>query len=157
MNIHRFVTLMFVSLGLISTDKVSAQSDRLNSIVVESNFIISSNLSYDRFIYLNDGLAVTLGGDYWMGTGFGWGAHFLGPEANLVWGSRRSRLETGVLYVFALGEENCLEDWDENHSAGLRLYYRWQGTQGLTFRVGSSVVFGIDPIAFPGIGLGCTF
>ena len=71
---------------LFINNLINAQEiDRRNIIMVESNFIMSTHFSYERFITpVDHKSSLMLGGDYIMGTGFGYGAHWIAPEINLT-------------------------------------------------------------------------
>ena len=139
---------------LVIADISSAQSfDKRNSLLVESNFIMSLSISYDRIIPIGNKTALMFGGDYLMGIGFGQGSHWLSPEVGLLSFGPKHFLDTGVMYVLDIKQDGE----DKESSPGLRLSYRLQGNKGLTLRANANFYFNIDPIFIPTIGLGYTF
>jgi len=52
--------------------------------MVESNFIASLSISYDRIVPIGVKTAIMFGGYYIMGVGFGYGSHWLAPEISLL-------------------------------------------------------------------------
>jgi len=124
-----------------------------NSVIVESNFIISLSVSYDRIVPAGDKTAIILEGEYIMGIGFGHGSHWLVPEIGLLSFGPRHFLESGVEYAFGISQG---DDFNES-SPGIRLAYRFQGNHGITFRATANAFFNIDPVLIPTIGIGYSF
>ncbi len=130
---------------------------RQNAIVVESNFILSLSFSYDRVVPVGEKMAITLGSDYLMGVGFGYGSHWLAPEAGLIFFGPTHFLETGVMYAFQIGADGSADEEDSENSPGLRLAYRYQTKKGLTLRATANFFFNIDPVFIPALGVGYSF
>ncbi len=132
------------------------ENTRSNIIVLESNFIMSTHLSYDRVITsLGDKSSLTIGGDYVMGTGFGYGMHWIAPEINLFSFGPKHFFETGIQYMFCLSKSDS--DADSDSSLGLRIAYRYQTSKGFIFRAGLYAHLAVDPPIFPTIGFGYAF
>lgn len=132
-----------------------------NTFIVESNFILSLSLSYDREIPIKEKMSLMVGADYVMGVGFGYGSHFIAPEVNLLLFGPRHHMEIGALYIFNIytnedGEDSSPE-YDEDSSPGARIAYRFQARNGVCFRVNIGVFPNIDPLIFPAIGVGYAF
>lgn len=119
-----------------------------NSIIVESNFIAFSSVTYDRIIPIKEKVAVLLEGGYIMGTGFGYGSHWLKVETSLLSFGPRNFLETGVQFVYGINDDS---------SPGLKIAYRFQGSNGITLRVAANILFNLDPVFMPTIGIGYSF
>ena len=148
-------TLILILTFLFVANVLNAQNfEKRNSIMVETNLILSLSISYDRIIPLREKTALMFGSDYLMGIGFGHGSHWLAPEISLLSFGPRHFVETGVLYVFNFNPD---PESNENQSPGLRLAYRFQGKKGLTFRATANAIFNFDPIFIPTIGLGYSF
>ncbi len=148
-------TLILIFTFILVANASNAQSfEKRNSIIAETNFILSLSISYDRIVPLGEKTALLFGGDYMMGVGFGNGSHWLAPEISLLSFGPKHFVETGVLYVFSLTPD---PEENENQSPGLRLAYRFQAKKGLTFRATANAIFNIDPIFMPTIGLGYSF
>ena len=147
------VVLIF---GLVFFFKFALAQDHVkrNNIVIESNFIISLPISYDRVVPLNNKLALTFGADYVLGVGFAYGSHWLAPEINLLSFGPKHFLESGIQYAYYINSD---PESDDNHSPGLRLAYKYQSESGVIFRLAMTFFFNIDPIIFPTIGLGYAF
>ncbi len=144
--------LFFASL-FVANASYAQNFDRRNSIMMESNFIASLSLSYDRILPMGEKTAIMFGGDYIMGVGFGTGSHWLTPEISLIAFGPRHFLETGAQYLFEVGQH----DGDPENSPGLRLAYRFQGNKGITLRATVNIFFNIDPLVVPTIGMGYSF
>lgn len=148
-------TLVLIFLLQLVCDFIFAQNlEKRNTIMVETNLIISISASYDRIVSLGEKTALMYGGDYLMGIGFGYGSQWLAPELSLLSFGPKHFLETGVLYVFTLKPD---PEYNEDNSPGIRLAYRFQAKNGLTFRATANAIFNIDPIFMPSIGLGYSF
>lgn len=148
--------LFVVMLILFAANAIYAQNFEMrNSIIVESNLIMTLSASYDRIMPIKEKLAVTVGGDYIMGVGFGYGAHWIEPEANLLLFGPRHFLEAGIIYAFNLisGDEEA----DSNSSPGFRFAYKIQGKKGFTLRASANFLFDIDPVFVPEVGVGYSF
>lgn len=147
-------TLIFILGCLFFGNTLTGQNSfPRNSIIVESNFIATLAFSYDRAIPVNEKMAFSFGSDYIMGVGFGYGSHWLAPEAGLLFFGPKHFLETGVMYAFEIDPEGE----DAENSPALRVAYRLQGKKGLTLRATANVFFDIDPVFVPAIGLGYVF
>ncbi len=145
-------------LGLMcATILINAQNiSPKNFIVVESNLIMSTHFSYDRVIsVILDKSSLTLGGDYIMGTGFGFGTHWLAPEINFISFGPKHFLETGIQYAFCLTKSEA--EGDSDSSPGIRIAYRYQTPKGFIFRTSLNAYFMMDPPVFPAIGIGYAF
>ena len=148
----RTLLLIFVFLFVVNASNAQ-NTDKRNSIFVESNIIASLSLSYDRIVPVGEKIAIMFGGDYFMGIGFGQGSHWLVPEIDLLSFGPRHFLETGVQYAFGIPQDSE----DSESSPGLRLAYRLQGNKGITFRATANVFFNMDPVLIPTIGIGYSF
>lgn len=137
--------LFFAGLGI---GALAQNETQRNSIVVETNFIMMSQLSYDHFIPLKDNLSLMAGGGYIMGTGFGYGSHWVNVEAGVHAFGPRHFLEAGVQFISGINDDS---------SGGLKVAYRFQGKKGLTFKVTANAIFNIDPIFVPVFGIGYSF
>ncbi|WMN11908.1 hypothetical protein QYS49_31735 [Marivirga salinae] len=149
---------IFLTLGLLCTVFLLEAQEKTppNIIVVESNFIISTHFSYDRVMTsVGDKSALTLGGDYMMGTGFGYGTHWIAPEINLFSFGPKHFLETGIQYAIAFS--NSEPEADSDSSLGIKVAYRYQGSKGFIFRTSLYAHLGVDPPVFPTIGFGYAF
>jgi len=132
------------------------ENPKRNVLAVESNFIISTHLSYDRVITsFNDKVSLAIGADYIMGTGFGCGSHWVAPEINLFSFGPRHFLETGILYSISI--YNSDNEGDSDNSLGIRVAYRYQAPKGFLFRASLLALFATDPPVFPTIGIGYSF
>jgi len=132
-----------------------------NTVIVESNFILSLSFSYDREIPIKEKMALMVGADYVMGVGFGYGSHFVAPEVNLLLLGPRHHMEIGALYILNIfspedGNDSS-SDYDEDSSPGARIAYRFQSRNGICFRLNIGVFPNIDPLIFPAIGVGYAF
>ena len=150
--------LVIISCIFICNTLNAQNTDRLNSINVETNFIGTLSTTYARVVPINEKIGATFGGEYMMGIGFGNGSHWIVADAGILCFGPRHFLETGVPYAFGLGknEESSDDDEDES-SAGLRFAYRLMGIKGLTFRATVDVFFNIDPYILPTLGIGYSF
>jgi hypothetical protein len=128
-------------------------SMKKNSLALESNFIMTLSASYDRIIPLKEKTVLMIGADYSMGIGFGYGSHWIIPEANLQFFGPKHFLETGVQYAFGLDEN----DEEANSSPGIKIAYRLQGKKGFYFRATAGFLFLIDPVFIPAVGIGYSF
>ncbi|PLX05446.1 MAG: hypothetical protein C0598_14670 [Marinilabiliales bacterium] len=104
---------------------------------------------------ISDKSSLTLGADYIMGTGFGYGMHWIAPEINLFSFGPKHYLETGILYSFSIYQSE--PESDSDHSPGLRIAYRYQSGKGFIFRFNMYALLLTDPPVFPTIGLGWAF
>jgi hypothetical protein len=150
---------LFILLSVFIYANLNAQNtDRLNSINVETNFIATLSTSYTRVVPINEKIGATFGGEYMMGIGFGEGSHWIVVDAGILCFGPRHFLETGIQYAFALGydAENS-EEGEDGSSPGLRFAYRLQGNKGLAFRATIDVFFNIDPYIMPALGIGYSF
>ena len=147
---------LIIALGLLFiVDALSAQDlTRRNTVMVESNFIMSLSLSYDRVVPVNEKMSLMVGADYVMGVGFGYGSHWVAPEMDLLLFGPRNFLETGVQYYYSINPDSEAES---NSSPALRIAYRFQGDNRWTLRSTANFIFEIDPIFIPSIGIGYSF
>ena len=141
--------ILFFTFLFVTTASYAQNFDRRNTIMVESSFIATLSISYDRIVPIGQKTAIMFGGDYIMGVGFGTGSHWLTPEISLTAFGPRHFLETGAQYLFELKYDD-----DPENSPGLRLAYRLQGKKGITFRATANFMFNIDPVFIPTIGIG---
>ena len=149
-----FFTLAFLIIAFV----IKGQNfERRNSLILETNLIATLSASYDRIIPFTEKLSLTLGGDYIMGVGFGHGAHWIAPEANLLFFGPKNYLETGVLYALNIKSGDEEEEEDSNSSPGFRVGYKILGKRGFTFRASANILFDIDPIVIPEVGIGYSF
>lgn len=147
------ILLIFLASLFFANVLFSQNSFRNNSFIVESNFIATLSLSYDRIVPVKEKIAVTFGGDSIMGVGFGYGSHWIAPEAGLLFFGPKHFLETGVMYAFEMGSDG---EYTEN-SPGLRIAYRFQSKKGLILRATANLFFNIDPVFVPAFGAGYSF
>ncbi len=119
-----------------------------NSIIVQTNFIAMSAITYDRLLPLNHKMALSVGGGYIMGTGFGYGSHWLRIESGLLSFGPRHYLETGIQYIIGINDDS---------SPGLKLAYRFRCKNGITFYAATNFLFNIDPVFLPSVGVGYSF
>ena len=142
----------------ICTNLYAQNTDRLNSINMETNFIGTLSTAYARVVPINEKIGASLGIDYMMGIGFGSGSHWIVFDAGILCFGPKHFLETGVQYSFELGEKNeDSENDDSDNTAGLRFAYRLQGNKGLAFRATIDVFFNYDPVIWPTLGIGYSF
>jgi len=78
--------------------------------MVESNFIASLSISYDRIVPIGVKTAIMFGGYYIMGVGFGYGSHWLAPEISLLSFGPKHFLETGAQYAFDINQDDEYND-----------------------------------------------
>lgn len=142
------ILLLIGVLGL-SNPAYTQENTPRNSIMIESNIIAVTSLSYDRIVPLKEYAALLFGGSYLMGTGFGHGSHWLGVKSGVLAFGPKHFLETGIQYVFALT--------DDDSSFGVQLAYRFVSKKGLSFRAATNLLFNFDPIFIPTLGIGYTF
>ncbi|MFA8437268.1 MAG: hypothetical protein ACEPOZ_22400 [Marinifilaceae bacterium] len=142
--------VLILFLGFLCTiSLLSAQNTTpRNSIVVESNLIATSSIFYNRMVPINEKAVVAFGGGYIMGVGFGHGSDWLKFETSLLSYGPRHFLETGAQYIYGLNDDS---------SPGLKLGYRFMGKKGLTFAITANVLFTIDPVVLPTVGIGYSF
>lgn len=119
-----------------------------NSIILQSNFIAMTSLSYDRIIPLSNQVVLDIGGGIIVGTGFGYGSNGLLLEGGFLFFGPKSFMETG--FVMATG-------FDSNPSAGIKLAYRYVMNFGMILRFNSYFLINSDPWLMPNIGIGYTF
>lgn len=144
---------MFVAFNSNGQDEI-----KKNSIMVESNFIMMTSVSYDRYVPLKERTAIILGGEYIMGTGFGWGTHWIVPEIGILAFGPKHFLEASAEFAFDVTPSNeDIEMYGRENSPGVRLAYRLQTHSGFSFRVTANSYFNIDPIFVPTIGVGFAF
>lgn len=153
--------ILFVVLIIISSSTINAQEiqkHRKNSIMLESNVIGMTSISYDRYIRLPENLSLILGAEYAMGTGFGWGTHWVVPEIGILAFGPRHFLESGLEFCIDISPyDEVVEEYGRNHSPGIRIAYKYQTEYGICFRVCSNFYFMMDPIIVPTVGLGIAF
>jgi hypothetical protein len=89
-----------------------------------------------------------------MGTGFGFGAHWIAPELSILSFGPKHYLETGLSFAIPLYEGENLTD---EASPGLRLGYRYQTRKKLFYRISIQAYFALDPPVLPAFGLGWNF
>lgn len=141
--------LMFSFGFLCILNLLSAQDTTLrNSIIVESNLIAMSSISYNRTVPIKERTAILFGGGYIMGTGFGYGSHWLEVETSLLSFGPRHFLETGALFIYGINDDS---------SPGIKLAYRFQSKIGITFTANTYALFNIDPVIMPALGIGYSF
>jgi len=150
---------LFMLLSVFICTNLNAQNtDRLNSINVETNFIGTLSTSYARVVPINEKIGATFGGDYMMGIGFGHGSHWIVVDASILCFGPKHFFETGAQYAFELGQGGESSDEENSDSsAGLRFAYRLQGNKGLAFRATIDVFFKYDPVIWPTFGIGYSF
>jgi len=152
-RIYLLISFVLITLNLFGQDSI-----KKNSIMVETNGIMMTSLSYDRYVHFNEKAAIIFGGEYIMGTGFGWGAHWLVPEVGILAFGPKHFLETGIQYAFDISEYNeDVEIYGREHSFGVRLAYRYQTNAGFNVRVTANGYFTVDPIFIPTLGIGYSF
>lgn len=93
-----------------------------------------------------------------MGTGFGWGSHWIVPEFGARFFGPKHFMESSLQYAIDITPSN--EDiamYGREHSPGVRLAYRYQTIGGFNMRVALNTYFAIDPIIAPTVGVGYSF
>lgn len=149
MNRPGLIVLLFLAGIIFCRIPAEAQTTvRVNSLVLESNLIASTSLTYYRMIPVKEKMAVLVGAGFILGTGFGSGSQGAQIEANLGWFGHKHFLETGAEIVFG---------FEEDISPGLKLAYRYQGERGFTIRVAVNILANIDPPVLPTVGIGYAF
>jgi len=146
--------ILFITGLLVANSSLAQNFEKRNTILLETNLILSLSISYDRIVPTGEKTALMFGGDYLMGIGFGYGSHWLAPEMSLLSFGSKHFLETGVMFVISLNPD---PDYNENYSPGIRFAYRIQGKKGFTFRATTNFIFNIDPVFIPSIGFGYSF
>jgi len=134
--------LLFIS-GLLSAQDITPR----NSIIVESNLIAMSSISYNRIVVIKE-KTLLFGGGYVMGTGFGYGSNWIKAETSLLSFGPKHFLETGVLFIYGI---------DDDSSPGIKLAYRFRSKTGITLTADAYVLFNIDPAFMPALGIGYSF
>lgn len=145
---------------LMSTFSLNAQNvERLNSFILESNVIGTASFSYDRIIPWKEKASFAVGGEYWLGIGFGWGSHWVVPSAKMLFFGPKHFLETGLIYAIDVSSNEDKEsaDYEPDHGPGFKLAYRFQTKSGFIAHASANVVFGFDPPIIPAIGIGYAF
>lgn len=131
-------------------------AERPNTLVFESNFILSASISYDRILNLSEKVDFYAGADYWMGIGFGEDSHWVSPEVGGVFFGPKHNLETGNFYAFRFSPD--ADDWEsEDSSFVMNTAYRLETKKGIIFKLTANILPGIDPIFIPTIGVGYAF
>ncbi len=134
---------------LIIANALYAQDEKKkNSVIIETNLLASTSVSYNRIIPLKEKTSATIGGSYIMGTGFGYGSNWIAGEAGGLFFGPKHFLDTALLLVVGI---------DDDSSPGIRVAYRLLGEKGFTFRASANFYMNIDPIFVPSIGIGYTF
>jgi len=150
-------SIVLILLSFFISVFVFAQNfEQENTLMVETNFIMTLSFSYDRVIDAEENVAFMVGVDYVMGVGFGFGSHWIVPEVNLVSFGPNHFLETGIIYAIGIP---FVDDEPEYRvsSAGMRIAYRYQTNKGFILRATGNIYFNIDPIFVPAIGVGYAF
>jgi len=151
-------SLLLFGFFFISLSSCGQVEIRKNSIMVETNLIMMGSVSYDRYVPINEKTALIFGGEYILGMGFGWGAHWLVPEVGVLAFGPKHFLEAGIQYGFDISPYNeDVEIYGREHSLGARLAYRFQTNGGFNIRATANGYFSIDPIFFPTLGIGYSF
>lgn len=152
--------LIIFFFAMIWVQALVAQEARpLNSIIVETNVIGTAHLSYDRIIPWTERVSLAAGAEYWLGIGFGWGAHWIVPNFKALFFGPKHFLELGGLFAFDISgqEDKESENWDPDQGPGVKLAYRYQTKGGFIIRASANFVYGIDPPVVPAVGIGFAF
>lgn len=160
LKIHVMRKALILFTVLLSVVQLEAQEDRrLNSLILETNVIGTTNFSYDRIIPVREKVAGAVGAEYWLGVGFGWGSHWIVPNAKFLFFGPKHYLETGLLYAVDVSgnADKDSPDYEPDHGPGFKLAYRYQTNGGFIIRASANVVLGFDPPIIPALGIGFAF
>lgn len=148
-NLILVLTLLFVA------DITNAQNtDRLNSFAVESNYVISFSLSYDRIVSKGEIINMMFGGDYIIGTGSYFGSFWLAPEMTMLILGPKHFIEGGLQYALDI----TFGDRYTNSTSVMRFGYRFQGHKGMMLRATLNFYDeSIDPMNLLSMGIGYSF
>ena len=147
---------------LLCTITINAQDFSFrNSLMLESNLIAYTALTYDRIIPLSTKTSLLAGGGVFIGTGFGHGSQWLLAKSSLLSFGPKHFLETGVQYLYSLSKEEDQEEENESNddesSFGLRFAYRYISNKGISLSATMNFLFNVDPVVMPALAVGYTF
>ena len=147
-----FLAFFSLSFHLIGQDK---EFQPQSQISIQTNILATTHFNFTRQVSpLGSKSILGVGLEYIMGTGFGFGAHWIAPELSILSFGPKHYLETGLSFAFPMYEGENLTD---EASPGLRLSYRYQTRNKLFYRISIQAYFALDPPVLPALGLGWNF